>query len=160
MCRDGARALSAGRMVVGTKAGVEQHQYWSVPGNAWKQHAKGQSWGKVAGSCWKAEEGAPHGAVQRPRKARPAPRRRRKRKKKKREERGKATGSKEKKVKKEKRRPRHRTQKGKRPTRRRTWSAKDRSTRGGGKQWTKVGIYKILLWKDCLPKAAGGLRAE
>lgn len=32
------------QMVVDTQAGMEQHQYWSVPCNAWKRHNKGESW--------------------------------------------------------------------------------------------------------------------
>ena len=32
------------QMVVDTQCGMEQHQYWSVPCNAWRKHGKGMPW--------------------------------------------------------------------------------------------------------------------
>ena len=41
------------QMVVDTVAGMEQHQYWSVPCNAWRRHNKGTPWEKAVESAEK-----------------------------------------------------------------------------------------------------------
>ena len=56
-----------------TKAGMEQHQYWSVPCNAWRRHAKGRPWDDAVESAekqkdrrtarWNASHGNPGGAA-------------------------------------------------------------------------------------------------
>ena len=44
------------QMVVDTKCGMDQHQYWSVPCNAWRRHAKGIAWDKAVESAEKQKE--------------------------------------------------------------------------------------------------------
>lgn len=44
------------QMVVDTKAGMEQHQYWSVPCNTWRRHAKGQSWEEAQAGAERQKE--------------------------------------------------------------------------------------------------------
>ena len=44
------------QMVVDTQAGMDQHQYWSVPCNAWRRHAKGTAWEKAVRSAEKQKE--------------------------------------------------------------------------------------------------------
>ena len=181
------------QMGVDTQAGMEQHQYWSVPCNAWKRHNQGESWEDALAKAerqkerrtarWNAQGTASASKPEAPKK----------------EGKKKAEGSEGRDQKKEKEgkghwhqreegqgeereeegvllpRPTPREERnqgpghvfGLRGQRKRPWpwKAVDQGVALGEdlkltavRKPAAAGIYKILLWKDCLRAKAEGLK--
>ena len=142
--------------VVDTQAGMEQHQYWCVPCNAWKRHNKGESWENALAAAERQKERrtARFNAQGTASASKPeAPKKEDKKKKKKevkeetkkKKRRGKATGSKETKGKVEKGKRKPSSSPDPRPAKKEkkgpdtsSDSEGKGSGRGRGKQWTKV----------------------
>ena len=148
------------QMVVNTKADMEQHQYWSVPCNAWRRHAKGRPWDDAVESAekqkdrrtarWNASHGNPGGAASGSKPAaakKPEKKAEKKKKKVPAREKGKASSTKKDKEEKRKRKsssPEPRPVK-KEKKRKDTSSEEEDKGSGRGKGWTKVWHW-VKLW--------------